>query len=457
MSNPIKLLTRLFSRNSANAVVTEIYAKAVNQPLFVHPALGEMIVQGYLHADINQLAGDAGQRGMDKTEATVGILDISGALVSRYTPGPCSAGPLSYEEIRDNFDAMMADPGIKTIIGRFDTPGGMAAQNMDLTDHIYQARGQGKRLIAMVDDMAYSAGFALASAFDEIWITRTSGVGSVGVVSYHVDQSDFNNKLGVKIEYLHAGARKIDGNPHEPLGDEARANFMGEISRLYDLFASTVARNLGLSVEAVKATEAGTFHGERAVEAGFAHKIGTFSDLLQSLIPQGHDHVVTVTMEDQGGMTPQQETGNTLTSEHVEAHALPDLTDANADEEKEDDPESGESSQPAASGKTYKEKLEDQKKRRDPDGIEADSKAKVAAEIRAICAAAKVPEAAANYIAAGTDVGKVRADLFAMLTAGDVEIINTRPERVVDQAPPGRQPSANDIYRKRQQHARQRA
>ncbi|WP_020161254.1 S49 family peptidase [Methylobacter marinus] len=443
MSNPIKLLTRLFSRNSANAVVTEIYAKAVNQPLFVHPALGEMIVQGYLHADVNQLAGDAGQRGMDKTEATVGILDISGALVSRYTPGPCSAGPLSYEEIRDNFDAMMADPGIKTIIGRFDTPGGMAAQNMDLTDHIYQARGQGKRLIAMVDDMAYSAGFALASAFDEIWITRTSGVGSVGVVSYHIDQSDFNNKLGVKIEYLHAGARKIDGNPHEPLGDEARANFMGEISRLYDLFASTVARNLGLSVEAVKATEAGTFHGERAVEAGFAHKIGTFSDLLQSLIPQGHDHVVTVTMEDQGGMTPQQEQSGLSEPEQPEDHALDDG---------EEESQGGESSQPAASSKTYKEKLEDQKKRRDPDGIEVDSKAKIAAEIRAICAAAKVPEAAANYITAGTDVEQVRADLFAMLTAGEIEISNALPAKLVETAQQTAQPSAGSIYRKRQQH-----
>lgn len=437
MSNPIQLLTRLFRRNSLNAVVSEIYAKAINQPLFVHPALGEMIVQGYLHADINQLAGDAGRRGQDRNEATVGILDISGALVSRYTPGPCDSGPLSYEEIRENFDAMLADPAIHTIIGRFDTPGGMAAQNMDLSDHIYRSRGQGKRLIAMVDDMAYSAGFALASAFDEIWITRTGGVGSVGVVSYHVDQSEFNQKLGVRVDYLYAGAHKIDGHPHGPLSDDARSRFMGEITRLYDLFAETAARNLGMSVEAVKATEASTFHGEQAVKAGFAHKVGTFQELLQSLIPNGEQSITTVTMEEQGGMTVQQGEIGELQADQSNGHPLPGLTEANADQEKEDDPQEDPSD--------------------DPNESETEQAEKFAAEIRAICAAAKVPEAAAEYIKAGTGVEQVRADLFAMLTAGDVEISNARPDRLIDNAPPAKQPSANEIYRKRQQHARQRA
>lgn len=457
MSNPIQLLTRLFRRNSLNAVVSEIYAKAINQPLFVHPALGEMIVQGYLHADINQLAGDAGRRGQDKTEATVGILDISGALVSRYTPGPCDSGPLSYEEIRENFDAMMADPNIHTIIGRFDTPGGMAAQNMDLSDHIYRSRGQGKRLIAMVDDMAYSAGFALASAFDEIWITRTGGVGSVGVVSYHVDQSEFNQKLGVRVDYLYAGARKIDGHPHGPLSDDARERFMSEITRLYDLFAETTARNLGLSVEAVKATEASTFHGEQAVKARFAHKVGTFQEMLQSLISDGEQSITAVTMEERGGMSVQQgEVGELLSeisrlgfrfvqqgevgelqADQAAGHPLPELTEANANQGKEDDPQEKPADEPTETATEQAEKF--------------------AAEIRAICAAAKVPEAAAEYIKAGTGVDQVRSDLFAMLTAGDVEISNARPDRLIDNAPPAKQPSANDIYRKRQQHARQRA
>ena len=58
---------------------------------------------------------------------------------------------------------------------------------------------------------------------------------------------------------------------------------------------------------------------------------------------------------------------------------------------------------------------------------EVEAKAKYGAEIRAICAAAKVPEVAAEYITAGTSVEQVRSDLFSMVTTGDVEIQNSVP------------------------------
>jgi ClpP class serine protease len=403
MANPIELLTRLFKRSSASAVVAEIYAKAINQPLFIHPGIGEMIVQGYLHSDIAQLSGDSGRRGQNQSEATVGILDISGAMVARYTPGPCDNGPLSYEEIKQDFDVLMADKAIKTIIGRFDSPGGMAAQNMDLSDHIYASRGQGKRLIAMVDDMAYSAAFALASAFDEIWITRTGGVGSVGVVSYHVDQSEFNNKMGVRIEYLYAGAQKIDGNPNAPLSDSARERFNGEIARLYNLFTATVARNLGISVEQVKKTEAGTFFGENAVSAGFAHRVGTFGDLLLSLISDGETQITAITMEEQSGLIAQTAVAaNIAQSEETLA-------------EEQDEPVLESEPTPET----------------EPDPAIEDFAEQRADTISAICTAAKRPEAAAHYIASGIDVEQVRADMFAALTAGNIEINNAAPITLV--------------------------
>jgi len=434
MSNPIKLLTRLFNRDSSNQVVTELYAKAMNQPLFVHPGMGEMVIQGYLHSDINQMKGDVGRRGENQVEATVGVLDISGALVARETPGPCGSGPLSYEEIKTDFDMLLADPAIKTIIGRFDTPGGMAAQNMDLSDHIYGSRGQGTKLIAMVDDMAYSAGFALASAFDEVWITRTGGVGSVGVVSYHVNQSEFNDKMGIKIEYIYAGNQKIDGNPHEALSAEAKSRFQGEVSRLYNIFTATTARNLGLSVDAVKATEAGTFHGERAVEAGFAHKLGTFSDLLQSLIPQGDSSVAVVTMEDQSGDDIALVKEGSMAVDAIMQLSMSD--DAGDEGTGMGDDEAG------SEGDGDDESAEQK---------EQEQTAQTAAEIKAICAAAKVPEVAADYIKSGVSVEQVRKDLFDMLTTGDTEINNSAASPVIVAENQAKSVNSHDIYAQRKQ------
>ena len=109
-------------------------------------------------------------------------MDISGSLVDREMSVPCARSPVSYEAIKLEMTDLLENDNVDTIIARLDTPGGVASQNMDLSDFIYNSRGQGTKLIAVVDDMAYSAGFGIASAFEEIWISRTGGVGSVGVV-----------------------------------------------------------------------------------------------------------------------------------------------------------------------------------------------------------------------------------------------------------------------------------
>ena len=284
--NPLKVLSKLFKKHPNNAVVSELYSK-MSQPLFVHPELGEAVMRSYLHAaeqNFGFLQGDSDGSSHVVRQNNIAVIDISGAMTAREESVPCAAPPASYEVIKQDMSELLADASIDTIVGRFDSPGGMAAQNMDLSDFIYASRGQGTKMIAMVDDMAYSAAFGIASAFDEIWVTRTSGVGSVGVVSYHIDQSEANAKAGIKIEYIYAGDKKVLGNPHEKLSEEGREGYQVEVDRLYNLFTSTVARNLGLNVEQVKATQAGTFHGEEALKVGFAHKVGTFDELLTSLI-----------------------------------------------------------------------------------------------------------------------------------------------------------------------------
>ena len=42
-------------------------------------------------------------------------------------------------------------------------------------------------------------------------------------VAYHEDRSAADRAAGVSVEFVYAGAHKIDGNPHGPLTDQARA------------------------------------------------------------------------------------------------------------------------------------------------------------------------------------------------------------------------------------------
>lgn len=292
MTSKPGLLARLLNRGNKAPVVTTLAAAVLNQPLLVQPAIGEALVGGYLEgkitsadselrADRFEVTGSTGET-VGVTQSVIGVINLSGAMVNRPMPGASGPGPVSYAAIRTAFDDLLEDDAVTAIILRLDTPGGMASGCFDLVDHIYQARGR-KPLYALVDDYAASAGFALASTCDEIWVSRTGTVGSVGVVAYHYDWSGNNAQIGLKVTPLYAGARKVDFNPNFPLSEEAHDQALADMEDMRTLFVDTVARNLGMEPEAVRATEAATYRGQAAVDIGFATRLGTWHDLIAHL------------------------------------------------------------------------------------------------------------------------------------------------------------------------------
>jgi capsid assembly protease len=216
------------------------------------------------------------------TEDGIGVISVIGPLVKRDSGEFISGGPTTYGEIENEFMDAATDPNIKGILLQIDSPGGESVGAFELADLIYSQRGS-KPIVAAADGDAFSAAYALASAAERLYVTKSGGVGSVGVWMMHIDQSGYNAQKGVKPTYLFAGARKIDGNPHEALTDEARSVFQSEVDRIYGMFVDTVARNRGMKQAAVRKTEAGLFFGEAGVSVGFADQVGTISDALASL------------------------------------------------------------------------------------------------------------------------------------------------------------------------------
>ncbi|MDO3549868.1 S49 family peptidase, partial [Ralstonia pseudosolanacearum] len=212
----------------------------------------------------------------------IAVIPIHGTLVRRTVGLEAESGLASYTAIGEQLDAALADPGIAAILLDVDSPGGESGGVFDLADRI-RAAGAIKPVWAVANDMAFSAAYALACAASRVVVSRTGGVGSIGVIAMHVDQSVKDAKDGVRYTAVFAGARKNDLNPHEPITDEAQAQLQAEVSRIYGLFVATVARYRGVTAEEVSATEAGLFFGQDAVTAGLADAVGTFDDALAQL------------------------------------------------------------------------------------------------------------------------------------------------------------------------------
>lgn len=203
-----------------------------------------------------------------------------------------------YPYIQKAIERGMNDHAVRGIALIIDSPGGMVAGNFDLVDRIYGARAN-KPIRAFVNEAAYSAAYSIASAASSIVVARTGGVGSIGVVTSHVDLSKAMDQLGVKITFIHAGKNKVDGHPYAPLSDEVRGRIQQRVDAIYDVFVSTVARNRGLEEQAVRDTEALTFGSADAVSKGLADSIGSLDDAVSafaleiSTIEIGDDEMTT--------------------------------------------------------------------------------------------------------------------------------------------------------------------
>lgn len=214
----------------------------------------------------------------------VGIITITGSLVNRGAWIGASSGLTSYEGIGHQLKAATADDAVKAVILDMSTPGGEATGAFETADMVRQLAAK-KRTVAVVNGMAASAGYAIASAASEIVTTETGVSGSIGVVMLHADYSRWLANEGVKPTLIFAGAHKVDGNPFEPLAADVRDDLQAEVTAFYDLFLKTVAKGRGarLTAAAARKTEARTFIGQAAVDAGIADRVGSFETVLAEL------------------------------------------------------------------------------------------------------------------------------------------------------------------------------
>lgn len=212
------------------------------------------------------------------TEGTA-IINVFGSLVQRAGGAEADSGLTSYQQLSREFDQALEDADVKKILLLVDSPGGEAAGVWDLVDQI-AAGVKKKPVMALADGMAASAAYAIASAATEIYATQGSNVGSIGVIASHLDQSEYDKAMGLKVTHIFAGAHKADFSPHAPLTEGATSEIVKLVDDAYQLFVSKVAAARDLSEEAVRATEARLFTTAEAQSLKLIDGVRTLEQLL---------------------------------------------------------------------------------------------------------------------------------------------------------------------------------
>lgn len=222
-------------------------------------------------------ARDTGRRG------AVAVLPIYGTITLRSVP--MSDEGSTTLAISRSLDALLADDSVDTILLDIDSPGGTVDGVPELAAKIMAARSQ-KKIVAIANTMAASAAYWLATAAEELVVSPSGTVGSVGVYMVHVDYSEQNKAMGVNPTYISYGDHKVDGNFDAPLSPEALAHYKAEVEKVGESFVKSVAKQMGLTPDTVRKSFGGgrVVQAEEAVERGMAHRVASYDETLERLV-----------------------------------------------------------------------------------------------------------------------------------------------------------------------------
>ncbi|MCL4872531.1 signal peptide peptidase SppA [bacterium] len=180
-----------------------------------------------------------GGKGDDK----VLLLEISGMLTDEKPGGVLGldTAPNLTARIREELELAAADPKVKAVVLRINTPGGSVTTS-DIIAHEIKRFKEKKKvpIVAGLMDLAASGGYYIASSADRIIAQPTTVTGSIGVVALSVNASGLMEKLGITNQTVKSGEMKDLGSPIRPMTEEERRVLQAVIDGLFERFLDQV-------------------------------------------------------------------------------------------------------------------------------------------------------------------------------------------------------------------------
>ena len=200
----------------------------------------------------------------------IAVIQVSGVLLHKY--GWSWSYATGYDVLQRKLKFAASDRDVKGIYLDFHTPGGSVSGCADTADLIAEI-GKTKPICGHINDGALSAGQWLYSQCTYRYTTQSGHGGSIGALIMHVNQQKYLDNIGIEVDLIYAGDRKVDGNAYSKLSADVRKSMHNSLVSIRQEFAAAVARGTGLSIDTILATEAGTFTGQANVDLGISQQI----------------------------------------------------------------------------------------------------------------------------------------------------------------------------------------
>lgn len=186
-------------------------------------------------------------------------------------------GDVNAWQMNDLLETAFEANNAQGVVLLINSPGGSPVQSESIYQKILSLRAEypEKKLYAVVADVCASGSYYVAAAADEIYASRASIVGSIGVRMDSYGVTELMDKLGVESRTITAGENKAIFSPFEEVNPEHVAHLEKLIGQVHDQFINDVRAGRGDRLTEVDGLFSGLFWtGEEAVEIGLVDGLG---------------------------------------------------------------------------------------------------------------------------------------------------------------------------------------
>jgi len=224
----------------------------------------------------------SGPKTRRSTKDAVAIVHIDGQIMLGTEEVSLLGGTSgAYSEpIRKALNEVGADPRVKVIVLRVNSPGGSATASEIMLQAAMQAQTK-KPIIVSMGGVAASGGYYVSCRADRVFANEATITGSIGVVAGKLATKKMWNKLGINFHAIERGKRAGLLKSSGPFADADRDELQGWMDTVYGVFkdhVTTGRKSLAKDIDAIAGGR--VYSGTQALELGLIDEIGTLDDAI---------------------------------------------------------------------------------------------------------------------------------------------------------------------------------
>jgi signal peptide peptidase SppA len=186
------------------------------------------------------------------------------------------------------------------------SPGGVAYKFEHAYLSLLRLKANGFKITALIDEIAASGGYMLASACDKIVCSKYATIGSVGVIAQVYNWSELGKKIGIEEKTFTTGSHKNifpSGSAYTDTDVERMNESLNEVFEIFKDIVQT-SRNLN-ETQLSEVLKAKTFHGFDAIKYNLVDEIKLSDEYISELINQPNfeknNEIWTITKTEKDG------------------------------------------------------------------------------------------------------------------------------------------------------------